>query len=98
MPSRNDSGDMNAFRRFKVLDSMLTSPHGVFLQLKNENPAGFKRLSKLVKRGYRGLPSQSAALLSEYESLKKSVVAEMRSKKRTRSRSSSRPSKRTRRN
>ena len=75
---------MNAFRRFKQLDDKVSHPTGAWLKVKNENPAGFQKLAKVIRRGYHGLPSDSLALVHEYESLKKEVFGKVGGRRGTR--------------
>lgn len=75
---------MNAFRRFKSLHDKVSHPHGAWLKVKNENPVGFQKLAKLVRRGYHGTPSDALKLLPEYESLKKEVFGSVGGRRKTR--------------
>ena len=75
---------MNAFRRFKMLDDNVSYPTGNWLKVKNENPAGFAKLAKVVRQGYHGLPSDSLKLIPKYEALKKEVFGNIGGRRKTR--------------
>ena len=101
-----------AYSRFKHLDYTTNpeynpNPTGWVKKIKDSDPAGYKKLWKLVQSGYMRLPSYSLKIVPEYEALKAKLLAEAdaKSKKRGRSasstrrgRSASRSSKRTRKN